>query len=123
MLASARRSACSPAPLVGSVAANVSTAGRERMGSFMGGVRRFGGITLETRPALRAPTGDRYDVSGSARVFAFYSTASAFAYVFSRAGTTTLQNVALPCVRPHLRRGRRLARRRHRPWNTLGGHP
>src|SRR2546430_919568 len=73
MLASARRSACRPAPLVGSVAANVRTAGREGTDSFME-VAGCWGVTLETRLALRAPTGGRYDASGSARVLAFYST-------------------------------------------------
>src|SRR4051812_24184660 len=40
MLAKARRSACRPAPLVGSEAAKVRTAGREGAGSFMGGKQR-----------------------------------------------------------------------------------
>ena len=50
-----------PKPLVGSVAAKVRTAGREGTGSFIGKTRGRWGITLETRLALRAPTGGRYD--------------------------------------------------------------
>src|SRR5258706_229981 len=102
MLASASRSACRPAPLVGSVAAKVRTAGREGTGSFIRKTRGRWGITLETRLALRAPTGGRYDALGCARVFAFYSTATAFAYVLARARCTALQDVALPRLRPGL---------------------
>src|SRR5258706_5974897 len=65
MLASASRSACRPAPLVGSVAAKVRTAGREGTGSFIRKTRGRWGITLETRLALRAPTGGRYDAWGA----------------------------------------------------------
>src|SRR5689334_3298689 len=123
MLASARRSACKPAPLVGSVAANVRTAGREEMVSFMANAGRFEeGVTLETLIALRAPTGRRYDASQGACVRAFYSTATPFAYVFHRAGAEALSHVALPRVRTDLRRGGRLARGRHRGRHALGGH-
>src|SRR3954471_22692556 len=51
MLASARRSAWRPAPLVGSVAAKVSTAGSEGTGSFMGAPGLVGGLHL--KPGLR----------------------------------------------------------------------
>src|SRR5215468_11950837 len=123
MLASARRSACSPAPLVGSVAANVRTAGREEMVSFMANAERFEeGVTLETPIALRVPIGHRYDASQGARVRAFYSTATPFAYVFARARAKALSHVALPRLRADLRRGRRLAGRRHRGGDALGGH-
>src|SRR5450631_4913012 len=46
MLARARRSACSPAPLVGSVAANVKTAGSDSTYSFMGARAVEGGLHL-----------------------------------------------------------------------------
>src|ERR1700675_805548 len=51
MLARASRSACRPAPLVGSVAANVKTAGREGTDSFMGTRGAIGGLHL--KPGLR----------------------------------------------------------------------
>src|SRR5689334_6355026 len=49
MLASARMSAWRPAPLVGSLAANVSTDGRVGMGSLMGeNARRVEGLHLKS---------------------------------------------------------------------------
>src|ERR1700682_6357028 len=123
MLAKARRSACRPAPLVGSVSANVKTAGREGTDSFMGTRGAIGGLHLKPGSRCARQPGIATMLQGSARVHAFYSSAHAFAYVFTRARSTTLQNVALPCVRPDLRRGRRLARRRHSAWDPMGGHP
>src|SRR5262249_41712446 len=79
-------------------------------------------VTLETPIALRAPTGRRYDVSQGARVRAFYSTATPFAYVFSSARAKAVSHVALPRLRADLRRGGRLAGGRHRGGHSLGGH-
>src|SRR5687767_6000546 len=122
MLAKASRSACRPAPLVGSLAAKVSTTGSEGTGSFIGEKHEaVRGVTLEIRPRLRAPTGGQYHrFRVRARIL---TTTPAFAYAFERARTAALQDLALPRLRLHLRRGRRLARRRDRGGHAMGGHP
>src|SRR6266851_2498044 len=121
MLASARRSACRPAPLVGSVAANVSTAGREGMVSFMRARGASAGLHLQSVSRCTRRRGVATMVLQ--RVIALYSTASAFAYVLRRrACPEALQDVALPRLRADLRRGRGLAGGRHRAGHAVGGH-
>src|ERR1700752_189955 len=121
MLASASRSACSPAPLVGSVAANVRTAGRDGTDSFMGRAGGGGGLHLKPGSRCTRQPGIATMFLG-ARACSFYSTVTAFAYVLARAATEGSQDVALPRVRADLRRGRRMARGRHRARHPLGRH-
>src|SRR5512134_721988 len=111
MLASARRSACRPAPLVGSLAAKVSTTGSEGTRSFIGEKREAArGVTLEIRPRLRAPTGGQYHrFQGCARVPRILTTTPVFDHAFERARTAGLQDLALSGLRLHLRRSRGLA--------------
>src|SRR5690242_10998838 len=68
MLASASRSAWRPAPLVGSVAATVRTAGRGVSGSFMGGAAGLGGLHLKPVPrCARLPGILTFDAAAKAR--------------------------------------------------------
>src|ERR1043165_6822008 len=84
MLASASRSACSPAPLVGSVAANVSTAGSDGTDSFMEGTGSTGGLHL--KPGFRCARQPGVDTmfQGARACIRILLTESAFAYAFDR---------------------------------------
>src|SRR5688572_16040812 len=105
MLASARMSAWSPAPLVGSDAAKVSTTGSERVGSGMREKREAGrGVTLEIRPRLRAPTGGHYHPFEGARAcHRILTTTPKFDYALERARTAAFEDLAVPRLRLHLR--------------------
>src|SRR5687768_9996536 len=105
MLASASRSAWRPAPLVGSLAAKVRTAGREGTGSFMG-IRGagMGGLHLKSGlGCVRQPRVTNIDFR-SARVLPILLNTPAFTYAFERARTRrcTVQDLALPRLRLHL---------------------
>src|SRR5690242_13645322 len=114
MLASARRSACNPAPLVGSEAAKVSTAGSGAEDSFMR--TRGERVGLHLKPGLRCARqpGLSTILQGARASLAFYSTVPAFAYAFRHTGRSAVQEMALPRLRLHVRRGGGLARGRHR---------
>src|SRR4051812_31540092 len=97
MLASARMSAWRPAPLVGSVAAKVRTAGRFGGDAFMG--RRAGEWRRYTcNPAPIASAGRRSIPSLRAALAtpAFYSTASPFSHVIQHDSGPAAQDLALP---------------------------
>src|SRR5512135_3429231 len=123
MLATARRSACRPAPLVGSDAAKVSTAGSGAEGWFMG-TRGASEVGLHLKPGLRCARqpGLTTILQGARASLAFYSTVPAFAYAFRHAGCSAVQEMALPRLRLYLRRGGGMARGRHRARHALGGH-
>src|SRR5579862_6780290 len=101
MLASASRSACSPAPLVGSVAANVRTAGRVWIVSFMG--RRGRGLHLKPGSRCAHQPGILGLSTRLQRARAFLphstSTANASAHVVHRNRNPSTEDVALSRVR------------------------
>src|SRR3954451_25157907 len=103
MLASASRSAWRPAPLVGSVAAKVRTAGR--MGeSFMEAGRTWWGGRYTCNPVPVAGVSAAFVPSARVALasFAFYSTTPAFSHVLQRGCRSTLQDLALPRLRIRL---------------------
>src|SRR5688572_12376799 len=128
MLASASKSACKPAPLVGSVAAKVSTAGRG--GDAGSGIRcegdeagRKGGLHLKPDLGSRADREWIRSFRASRREQHILTNAPTFAYaVLHCACRVALQDLALPCLRVRLRRSRRLARGRDCCGHAVGGH-
>src|SRR5687768_11373878 len=124
MLARASRSAWRPAPLVGSEAAKVSTRGRPGASLIGEKHEAVRGVTLEIRPRLRAPTGGQYhQFQGCARVPRILTTTLGFEHALERARTAAFEDLALPRVRLHLRRGGGVARGRNKTRHALGGYP
>src|SRR3954464_7231844 len=79
----------------------------------------MGGVTLAIRPRPRAAAGV---VLRSARS-CILTTTPAFAYASLRCTPRCLQDLALPRLRLHLRRGRGVAGGRNPARDALGRHP